>query len=119
METSIYQVDHIITIQDPLELASILNMNCSQFANVICKCFRSLYGFAGMTTNDFQSLFKVVFAVHQFPLRIHQEWINLFGGQIILFGGNKMNLLGGNKIIPVCIDMNMNCFTELINYRYE
>ena len=57
METSIYQVDHIITIQDPLELASILNMNCSQFANVICRRFRSLYGVTRMTTKDFQSRF--------------------------------------------------------------
>ena len=48
-----------------------------------------------------------------------QEWINLFGGQIILFGGNKMSHLGGNKMIPVCIDMTTNCFTELINYRHE
>ena len=129
METSIYKVDHIITIQDPLELASILNMNCSQFANVICKSFRSLYGVTEMTTKDFQSLFKVVFAVHWFTPRSYhvferlyigeQEWINLFRGQIILFEGNKMSLLGGNKTIPVCIDMTMNCFTELINYRHE
>ena len=72
METSIYQVDHnIITIQDPLKLASILNMNCSQFANVISKRFCSLYEVTGMTTKDFQSLFKVVFAVHRFSLRSH------------------------------------------------
>ena len=90
-------------------------MNCSQFANVISKRFCSLYEVTGMMTKDFQSLFKVVFAVHQFTPKSHQEWINLFGGQIILFGGNKMNLLGGNKITLVCIDMNMNCFTELIN----
>ena len=30
-----------------------------------------------------------------------------------------MSLSGGNKMIPVCIDMTMNCFTELINYRHE
>ena len=48
-----------------------------------------------------------------------QEWINLFGGQIILFGRNKISHLGENKMIPVCIDMTMDCFTELINYRHE
>ena len=87
----------------------------------ICKCdlqsFRSW-----MTTNDFQSLFKVDLprGATTCSSRLYigeQEWINLFGGQIILFGGNKMSLLGGNKMY--CIDMTMNCFTELINYRHE